>query len=63
MVKGRMMDNSEVYTLIEVARILKTKLNTVRIMVRTGKIPAVKVGREYRVAKEDLEAFIGGRKG
>jgi excisionase family DNA binding protein len=63
MVKGRMMDNSEVYTLIEVARILKTTLNTVRIMVRTGKIPAVKVGREYRVAKEDLEAFIGRRKG
>lgn len=42
----------------EVAEILKLNLLTVYTYIRDGRLPAVKIGRNYRVAKEDLEKFI-----
>ena len=46
------------YKVEEAAKILNTKTSTVRTYCREGKIPAIKVGRGYRIAKEDLERWI-----
>ncbi len=46
------------YRIEEAAKILNTKISTVRTYCREGRMPAVKVGRGYRIAKEDLERWI-----
>ena len=47
-----------VYTVSEVAQLLKTSKENVRKMIRAGVIPAGKIGREYRVSAEYLQAFL-----
>lgn len=48
----------EVYSVKEVAEILKTSRQQVRKMIQNEELPAVKVGREWRVAAESLQDFI-----
>lgn len=43
----------------EVAQILGLHVRTVRAYVREGKLPAVKVGKQYRVARADVEKLLG----
>ena len=53
------MDPSlKVYSVKEVAAILKTSCQQVRKMIQNEELPAVKVGREWWVAEETLQAFI-----
>jgi len=52
----------KVYTLDEVAEVLKLKKVTLYNYVRSGKLLAAKFGRDYRVTEEDLRAFIEGAK-
>lgn len=47
-----------VLTVHEVAEQLKTTPQQVRKMIRAGIIPAVKVGREYRVTLDMLQTFL-----
>lgn len=54
-----MMDgNLEVYSVKEVAAILKTSRQQVRKMIQAEELPAVKVGREWRVSAEALQDFM-----
>ena len=48
----------EVYSVKEVAEILKTSRQQVRKMILAEELPAVKVGREWRMAAEHLQDFI-----
>lgn len=52
------MDVIEILTVKELARILKITRQQVRKMIRSGEIPAVKVGREWRIPREYLNEFI-----
>ena len=53
------MDGSlEVYSVKEVAAILKTSRQQVRKMIQAEELPAVKVGREWRVSAEALQDFL-----
>lgn len=52
------MDVIEILTVKELASILKTTRQQVRKMLRNGEIPAVKVGREWRIPQEYLNEFI-----
>ena len=47
-----------VLTVQETASLLKTSKQQVRKMIREDILPAVKVGREWRVSEEYLEEFI-----
>lgn len=47
-----------VYTVKEVAEILKTTRQQIRKMIASEELPAVKVGREWRLSAEDIQAFI-----
>ncbi|TQV78443.1 helix-turn-helix domain-containing protein [Denitrobaculum tricleocarpae] len=49
------------YTLHEVADLLKVKESTVRSWIHDESLRAVKFGRDWRVAKKDLEAFVNAR--
>ncbi|MFJ3906471.1 helix-turn-helix domain-containing protein [Streptomyces sp. NPDC090025] len=45
------------YTVEQVAELLDLHVKTVRGYVRDGRLPATRVGRQYRIAAADLEAF------
>lgn len=48
----------EVYTVEEVSALLKTTIRTVREMIKTGKIKAVKIGKEYRISKNEIDRLF-----
>lgn len=52
------MPDITVYTLKEVADILKVSRQTIYNYLKAGRLRATKFGKEYRVTKEDLEEFI-----
>ena len=47
-----------VYTLDEVAEVLKITRRTLYTYVKEGKLKAVKIGREWRVSEAALQDFI-----
>ncbi|GIH27683.1 MerR family transcriptional regulator [Acrocarpospora phusangensis] len=47
------------YSVEQVADLLGLHVKTVRGYVRDGKLKAVRIGKQYRIAREDLEAFTG----
>ena len=48
----------EILTVKEAAKLLKTSIIQIRKMIRNGELPAVMVGREYRIPIEVIRAFI-----
>ena len=49
------------FTVHEVADLLKVKESTVRSWIHDGSLRAVKFGRDWRVAQKDLEAYVNAR--
>lgn len=49
-------------TVEEIAQKLRVKVYTVREWIRRKELPAYKVGRDWRIAKEDYEKFLTERK-
>ncbi|WP_232320304.1 helix-turn-helix domain-containing protein [Herbidospora daliensis] len=47
------------YSVEQVANLLGLHVKTVRNYVRDGKLKAVRIGKQYRITREDLEAFTG----
>lgn len=46
-------------TVQETAELLKTSRQQIRKMIRNGLIPAVRVGREWRIPESGVEHFLG----
>src|SRR5215207_5618587 len=55
------MENIErgLYSAEQVAELLGLHVRTVRNYVRDGRLKAVRIGKQYRIAKEDLAALTG----
>ena len=53
---------SEMYTCEEVAKRYKVKVLTVWDWIRKKKLPAIKIGRDYRISEENLKEFEASRK-
>ncbi|MFC9230604.1 helix-turn-helix domain-containing protein [Streptomyces decoyicus] len=51
--------NERFYSVEQVAERLGLHVRTIRTYVRDGRLPAVRIGKQYRIAHEDLEAFTG----
>ena len=51
--------NKELYTIDQVAQRLQLHVKTVRRYVREGRLKATRIGKQYRIAAEDLAAFAG----
>lgn len=49
----------QLYSAEEVAEQLGLHVRTVRGYVRDGRLRAVRIGKQYRITREDLEAFVG----
>jgi excisionase family DNA binding protein len=47
------------YSLLQVAERLGLHVRTVRAYVRTGRLRAIRIGKQYRVSREELEAIVG----
>lgn len=48
----------EYLTTEEIANLLKVNIVTVRRWIKSGRLPATFLAKEYRVTKPDLESFI-----
>jgi excisionase family DNA binding protein len=53
------MTRRQLYSVEEVAALLGLHVKTVRGYVRDGRLDAVRIGRQYRIGAEALEAFTG----
>jgi excisionase family DNA binding protein len=45
-------------TVQEVADLLRVSTMTVYRLIKAGDLPAVRVGRSFRVSEEDVDAFL-----
>lgn len=53
-------NDKELYSVKELEKILPITPLTVRAYIREGKIKGSKIGKNWYVRKEDLEAFLEG---
>ena len=51
--------SQDLYSVEQVADRLGLHVKTVRNYVRAGRLKAVRIGKQYRIAREDLEAMTG----
>jgi excisionase family DNA binding protein len=51
--------SEELYSVEQVAERLGLHVKTVRNYVREGRLKAVRIGKQYRIARSDLEAMTG----
>ena len=56
------MTTPKVYTIEEVAEILKVNPRTINRMLERGEMKGVKVGRLWRISQGALEAYLRGEK-
>jgi excisionase family DNA binding protein len=54
-----MAEESRMYSLDQVAERLGLHVRTVRAYVRNGRLKAIRIGKQYRVAREELESIVG----
>ena len=52
---------SHFLTVGEVAQVLRVSNMTVYRLINGGQLPAVRVGKSYRVREEDLDSFLARR--
>ena len=53
----------QIYTVEEVADLLKLKPETVRVMLRDNEIKGFKAGKAWRVTEDDLKKYIQNQGG
>lgn len=53
----------EVYTTKDMMKILKFGKTKMNALLRSGEFPAVKIGGQYRITKEELEKWLEENKG
>lgn len=51
------MTTEQYYSIEEVAKMLKVAYLTVYRWIRSGKLKTIKAGKQYRIKKEELNAF------
>jgi excisionase family DNA binding protein len=54
------INESDLLSVEQVAERLGLHVRTVRAYVRTGRLKGVRIGKQYRIRREDLAALIGG---
>lgn len=53
----------EVYTTKEMMKVLKFGKTKMNALLRSGEFPAVKIGGQYRITKEELERWLEENRG
>ena len=52
----------ELYSTRQIAQILGVKTVTIRRWVAKGELPAIDLGKEYRISEKDFQKFLEKRK-
>jgi excisionase family DNA binding protein len=52
---------SRFVTVNEVAAMLRVSNMTVYRLVQAGQLPAVRIGRSYRIREEDVDRYLGAQ--
>lgn len=52
---------SRYVTVAEVAALLRVSNMTVYRLVQAGQLPAVRVGRSYRIREEDVDSYVAAQ--
>jgi excisionase family DNA binding protein len=52
---------SRFVTVAEVAKLLRVSNMTVYRLVQAGQLPAVRVGRSYRIREEDIDKYLAAQ--
>jgi excisionase family DNA binding protein len=50
---------TDLYSVEQVAELLDLHVRTVRAYVREGRLKAMRIGKQYRIARADLEELLG----
>lgn len=48
-------------TVAEVATLMRVSTMTVYRLIKAGDIPAVRVGKSYRIREDDVDGFLSSR--
>ena len=56
------MENNSFYTVEQVAELLQVHWQTVLNYIKNGKLKALRLGKGYRITKDDLDKFIKSNK-
>jgi excisionase family DNA binding protein len=56
------MTEKPLLTTQDIAELLEMHITTIRRYIREGKIKAIRIGREYRIRREDFEEFLEARR-
>jgi excisionase family DNA binding protein len=52
------MSDEIVYTIIEACKLLKVSDDTIRRLIKSGQLEAVKVGNQWRIKKESIDKLL-----
>jgi len=56
------MSNDKLWTINELITFLKLSYPTIWGLIKNGKLPAIRIGTQWRVTQEALDEFIGTKK-
>lgn len=56
------MENEKFYKAEELAKMLKVNIMTIYRYIKAGKLKAYKIGREYRIDKNEFNNFLNNVK-
>jgi excisionase family DNA binding protein len=59
--ESRAFVTGRLFTVAEVAAAMRVSNMTVYRLIRSGELPALRVGKGYRIFEADLERFLEGR--
>ncbi|HIC91471.1 MAG TPA: DNA-binding protein [Syntrophaceae bacterium] len=55
---AKVLDYPDVYTVEEFANIFKISVEAVRNLIRKGEIPAIKIGKQYRIPRSVVDRYF-----
>ncbi len=59
---GTTLNYTKIYTTDQAAEVLQINSQTLRKWIREGKLPASKLGSDYRITGEDIKSFLDATK-
>ena len=60
-VEPRAFTTGRLFTVAECAEVMRVSNMTVYRLIKSGELPALRVGKGYRIFESDLELFLAGR--
>ena len=52
----------EYYTIKDIAKKLQVCINTVRSLIKSGRLPAIKIGSQWRITSTDFSDYVEAKK-